>query len=302
MIVANNVFSGWKKTYASAANLRYESGGGLKITGNKFNSGGQPGNSSAGVAAYCIDLMVADGCTTSSLVITGNSISGWATNTANIRIGQAGTTGYYNNMVIVGNEIVVGTKAILFGGASSAAGYIANLECSGNVFGYFSAAGISLYNCREVNIGRNEWRQCTSPFIHIGASPDTGSGVWGALVAKQSIGQHDAVDIIQDDRKFSNGIYATGSGVDYDYTRGMYITANGVWQTACVLTIPNGSGGIIELDVDGQNGNAAHNSGNNKGVAIRQTRAYDVNTAGAVTLTTVRSRLPLTTCWTNRKN
>lgn len=287
MIVANNVFSGWKKTYASAANLRYESGGGLKITGNKFNSGGQPGNISAGVAAYCIDLMVADGCTTSSLVITGNSISGWASNTANIRIGQAGTTGKYVNTVIVGNEITVGVRGLIYGASSAAADYIANMECSGNIFAYMSAAGITLSNCREVDLGRNEWRQCSSPFIHLGASPDTGSGVLGVRVAPQSIGQHDAVDIIQDDRKFSNGIYATGSGVDYDYTRGMYITANGVWQTACVLTIPNGSGGIIELDVDGQNGNAAHNSGNNKGVAIRQTRAYDVNTSGVVTLTTV---------------
>lgn len=287
MIVANNVFSGWKKTYASAANLRYESGGGLKITGNKFNSGGQPGNVSAGVAAYCIDLMVADGCTTSSLVITGNSISGWATNTANIRIGQLGTTGKYINTVLVGNEITVGVRGLIYGGASAAADYISNLECSGNIFSYFSAAGITLFNCREVDLGRNEWRLCTSPFIHLGASPDTGSGTMGVRVAPQSIGQHDGVDIIQDDRKFSNGIYVTGSGVEYDYTRGMYITTNAVWQTACVLTIPNGSGGIIELDVDGQNGNAAHNSPNNKGIAIRQSRAYDVNTSGVVSLTTV---------------
>lgn len=287
MIVANNVFSGWKKTYASAANLRYESGGGLKILGNKFNSGGQPGNLSAGVAAYCIDLMVADGCVTSSLIITGNSVSGWATNTANIRIGQLGTTGKYINTVIVGNEITVGVKALIFGANSAASDYIANLECSGNIFAYMSSTGITLFNCREVHIGRNQWRLCSSPFISLGASPDTGSGTNAIFIDPQAIGQHDAVDIISDSRTFANGIYQTGYGVTYDYTRAVYITANTTWQTVGVLTIANGAAVVLELDVDGQNSNAAHNGPNNKGVAIRQVRSFDANTSGAITAATI---------------
>lgn len=97
----------------------------------------------------------------------------------------------------------------------------------------------------------------------------------------------DGIDVIQDNRSFGNTITALTGGIDYDYTRGIYVSSNGVWTTTYVLTVPNGAGGLIEFDIDGQNTNSGHNSANNKGVTIRQVRAFDVSSAGVVTLSTI---------------
>lgn len=77
--------------FEPTAHIRYESGGGLKMTGNKFIGG-----------TNHLDLAVADGVATSILLVSANSFENF-TNSA-IRLGQAGTTGTYSQVTITGNQ------------------------------------------------------------------------------------------------------------------------------------------------------------------------------------------------------
>jgi hypothetical protein len=73
------------------AAIRHESGGGLKVIGNKFLD-----------HKYAYDLQVADGVVTSVLIISGNSIENQRI--AGIRLGRLGTTGTYGKIDITGNQ------------------------------------------------------------------------------------------------------------------------------------------------------------------------------------------------------
>lgn len=287
--VANNIFSGWRYAHTAMAQLRWESGGGIKILGNKFNSGGQPGNASAGISSRCIDLMLADGVDTSSVIVTGNSISGWTSgNTDLIRIGQQGPV--YNSAIsginITGNELTLADVGIRVEGGVATSQRIFHGIVGPNTFNNIRSKGIYLKNCDGLHIATQKWGQnCTGTLIDISDTND--SAVRALRVDKQAHGSLDAIDLIRDNRSFGNSQISLSNGVEYDYTRGVYISSNGVWQTQFVLTVPNGSASTFELDVDGQNTNSGHNSYANKGVAIKQIRAYDVDTSGNVTLTSV---------------
>jgi hypothetical protein len=78
---------------ASAAAIRIESSGGIRMVDTKVSH-----------HAYAIDLQVADGVTTSVLVVNGNSME--SQTTAAVRLGRLGTTGVYGGIVITGNEFL----------------------------------------------------------------------------------------------------------------------------------------------------------------------------------------------------
>jgi hypothetical protein len=86
--------------------IRHESGGGLKIIGNKFLD-----------SMYAYDLQVADGVATSVLIISGNSIENQTT--AGIRLGRLGATGTYGKVAITGNQFSSVTSIILDNGVYS---------------------------------------------------------------------------------------------------------------------------------------------------------------------------------------
>lgn len=77
---------------SAGSGIRIESGGGMKIVGNKITKG-----------AWSVDLQVADGATTSVLLINDNSFE--IPGSGNIRLARSGTTGVYAKIVISGNQL-----------------------------------------------------------------------------------------------------------------------------------------------------------------------------------------------------
>jgi len=295
-LFSNTTFSGWNRTYVAAAGIRYESGGGSKVTGCYLVGHTMPGNASAGHMLHGIDVAVADGITTGSLSVTGTTIAA-CTEGACIRIGQkgAGNTGQFTNVTVIGCEFGVSEYVLLYGAATSAArDKIRNLEFSGNTITNITGSGgaIQIYNCAGAHIGRNNWGGgVTAPLITLAASPDgaggsAGEGTRGVLVDPQALGYEFATaDIISDLRRPDNDQYAMSSGVVYDYLRNAYCTANGAWVSLFKLTVQSSSfwavGGLIELDIDGYNGPTK------QAVCIRQKRAYSNDASRVVTLQTV---------------
>lgn len=82
-----------------AANLRWESGGGLKVTNTKFN-----GSSSTG-AAIGVDISIADGAGTVDILVSNCSIEN--NTTCGVQVTQAGPTnsGNLSHVMIHGNQI-----------------------------------------------------------------------------------------------------------------------------------------------------------------------------------------------------
>jgi len=89
---------------SGSAGIRLEAHGGMRITANKFLQ-----------SDYGIDISVADGASTSACPITGNSIEGQAVNAIRLARKAGGTTGWWANVPIVGNEILTTGTAISIG-------------------------------------------------------------------------------------------------------------------------------------------------------------------------------------------
>lgn len=285
--VIGNVFSGWKYGRAAVSQFRWESGGGIKLIGNKFNSGGQPGNLSAGVSARCIELLIADGKTTGSVVVTGNSISGWASNTGNVYIGQLGPTknGAITSINITGNEFAVSAQGITIEGNSTYDDKIKGINISDNIFSFISGSSIKARYVRRLKIGVNTHNSAGSPLIDI---PDLVSNCVEMSIAPQRYGgEVTSKDIIRDNRSIGNTVYSLAGGVEYDYTHGLSISTNGVWTQVFKIEVPNQAAGTFVLDIAGRSTDTPNTSANRKGVTIKQQRAYDVNASGTVTITTI---------------
>ena len=157
MIIANNVLSTWHSTGTAVAQLRWESGGGLKCLGNKFNSGGQVGNASSGMAQYAVQILIADGISTGSLIFTGNSVSGKTTNISNFYVGLLGplNTGKLTNLHVVGNEIPVGNQGITIEGVASPSDSFRAFNISENMFSNITTSSIKIRYVKQCRIGRN---------------------------------------------------------------------------------------------------------------------------------------------------
>jgi hypothetical protein len=91
-----NTWFGFNGTYSSsvAAHIRYESGGGMKLTNSKFN--GAPGTTS-----HCIDVNFGTGTDSGVLIFGNNSFENY--NGTGVRVALSGS-GAISNIVIHGNE------------------------------------------------------------------------------------------------------------------------------------------------------------------------------------------------------
>ena len=286
MVIANNVLSGWKKSYSSVAQLRWESGGGLKVLGNKFNSGGQPGNGAAGVAAYAIQILVADGITTGSFVITGNSISGWASNTCNVYVGLKGPsmTGRITNILIVGNEIPVGAQGITLEGGAAHDDAIRGVSIANNLFAGITGSAIKVRYVRQCQIGENSHQNVGSPIIDI---PDLTANCIAMRIGRQNFGEVASKVVVRDNRSIGNTTYALSGGVEYDYTHGLNISTVSTWTQVFKIEITNSISVKVQLDIDARSADSGNTAPNRKGLSIRQQRSFDVTSAGAVTASTI---------------
>lgn len=287
MIIANNVLSTWHSTGTSVAQLRWESGGGLKCIGNKFNSGVQVGNSSSGMAQHAIQLLVADGVTTGSLIFTGNSISGKTTNICNFYVGLLGPskTGRITNLHIVGNEIAVGNRGIFIEGDSAHDDALRGINIAENMFSTLTLSSIKLRYVRQCRIGRNFHNSSVGgTLIDI---PDLTSNIIGLSIDKQHVGEVTSKDVVRDNRSIGNLVSCFGGGVEYDYTHGVAISAVSTWVQVFKIEVTNSLAGKLRLDIDARSTDTGNTSPNRKGVTIRQERSFDVSSAGVVTVATI---------------
>jgi hypothetical protein len=139
---------------SGSAGIRYESGGGLRVIGNKFNWRG----SSTNYHDHCIDLAIADGANTGELYLVGNGFS--CAKVAAVRVRQGGTTGIFSRIVITGNDISpFNTSRRSVQIDPGTAGKIQNVTITGNTMKNESASvyAISLTNVAQVSVAGNTY-------------------------------------------------------------------------------------------------------------------------------------------------
>jgi hypothetical protein len=145
-IISGNTFDEGVAT-ADAA-IRIESGGGSKIIGNKIFR-----------HKHAIDLQVADGVSTSILLVEGNSMEGQSE--GYIRLGKSGTTGSYYSTIIDGNQFALISAAdkkgidIEDGGVTQVT--ISDNIISGDASGT-TATAISATSASQINIHGNTFQ------------------------------------------------------------------------------------------------------------------------------------------------
>jgi hypothetical protein len=288
-----------------AAAIRWEGGGGFRMTGCKLNGRGQPGSPGTGGSAgsFAIGLDVYFTVTSIDLNVQGNSIAN--TRVACIRVTTNGTgsiaTGIISNNLF--DSVISGVGIAV--GSSGSTDLVRGMSIVDNTFQWFTGAtvGVLVYCSRGVHIGENLWTlgAPTVALIQLAPStmptglpvtPDTGQQTLGASVDRQIVTTLDALDIVQDQRTFGSSTNLFDGAVEYDYTKQVAISATATPVTLFYIELDTASGSkgeavLVDFELVGQNSNAGHSSANNKGVAIRQTRAIETTNTGTVTVTTV---------------
>lgn len=260
---------GFVSARANGTAVRWESGGGLRFVNNKINASEQPTNTSAGKFQYGLYLSVADGGSTSVLTVAGNSIENCTAQ--NVRVDQAGTTGYFSKVVITGNEIAIGATGVWLQGTSG--GYISDAIIDGNVFTDLSTS-VYTKNVAGVSIGTNHHVRVTSNTVF-----NFDSGTSNVLVTKQNfIG--DTYTLVLDNN-VGNATHVGFSQARAEYDREIpATTSNSVYTALYNLQLPQNSAGILDLTLAGY----VASLGN---FVIQAKRAYQYGTSGNATLTTI---------------
>jgi len=287
-----------RKTTATAA-VRWESGGGIRWTGNKIVAGTGPGASGIGMFEYGLDLMVADTVSTVEFMVAGGAIS--TCTQACIRIGtqnSGGTAGGFNSFTVSGIVFqgAAGTgKGIVVGSSTSATvNNIQQVVIIGNTFKGVTSGGIVAYNMRGLMVGPNLWNgeAYTGPLITLAGSSSAGSDN-GVSTQQVDIYRQTVINsvsqpsytVIKDNRVIGT-IGSQDGFVEYRYKRNMYTNTSG-WKTMFTIEPPNsGGGGMIEVNVTGADSIAG---GGSPFFARRIRRGFIKagTTGGAITVTTL---------------
>lgn len=261
-------------TRTPPAMIRWESGGGVRFTANKINSGPgpAPGGGIRGRALVGLDMMVGDGVTTMDLMATGNSFENCSD--ALIRIGQEGTTGQFGAITIVGNEFHNSNQAIEIGGPTE--DKIHTVTIDGNAFFYLGVPLVAA-NVLSLVVGdSNAYRDVTGPILALG------TGVHQYQLSAPNTAT-DYLDLIRNE---SAGVLNANNWVgrcDYTFTREIPFGVNSTstYTTLYWFDVPQYSSGSIELTFTGQITNIG-------AVFARRTRYYVTGAPGAaVSMATV---------------
>lgn len=256
--VANSVFAQNYKFWACGSAFRWESGGGIRLIGNKFLGGVAVGNSSSGGGSagghfgYCIDIMAKDGVNTGDLTCTGNSISNF--NLAGIRIGIQGTTGSFINAAIGDNLINVGyasAKAMILGAAAPGLkNQVRCLHVADNVIDNMPGGGLFAFNMKGLTVGVNTWINMPDalPVVSLGEAPDDGTGLENVSVARQNV-VDSAGDLIVDKRRLNNSLGLSGVIEGHEFGQNLYSNSSVTWTTLGYFDLPVVNGGAAELEV-----------------------------------------------------
>jgi hypothetical protein len=140
-------------SWTTQAQIRQESGGGLKLSDNKFLGA---------TAVRGLDVAVADGVNTSIVLLSNNSFENHTTSA--IRVTQAGPsfTGSFFNVVLSGNQFSVrgtgpGVDVVGLGSNSS---FVRRVVLTGNEMDGVKANGnalVSIKNARLVSLAANQF-------------------------------------------------------------------------------------------------------------------------------------------------
>ena|GEM_PF-4450992 len=225
--LSNCVFDSSQAASYSLAALRIESGGGLKITANKFLH-----------HVRAIDLQVSDGVDTSVLTVTGNSLENFSAD--GIRLGRIGSTSSYTDIVIGANQINA-ASAGSGNGIYIDAG-IGLLDITGNTFkGSGSSTAINVNASSDsVQIGENVHRY-HAVGIAIGVS------VYDLQIARQ---KYNTVTTYVNDGRFLNA--GNTDVLEHSYLRNLgSITSAATYTSFYKLTVPAYCGAQLEVWING---------------------------------------------------
>jgi hypothetical protein len=235
--IAFSVFAG--ATGATAACINHRASGGLKIIGNKLNTG-QYG--------YKMQLQGA----TSDLMIVGNSIE----NATAAAMGFFWTSGSFNNIVISGNQIALCPSGILMNDTHS---FFSVAALNGNTITGITQYGIVIDNASDVAVGGN---------TIIGSSGIAGLTL-GTSCSNPAIGVNKIrgfTTLIQNNSTagavtgFSRPLMAKTSGSDTGNT-----TAETVFATAYLPPLAMGLNGMLKMLLNW----TATNNANSKMMRVR---------------------------------
>lgn len=278
------------------AAVRFESGGGIRFTGNKIVAGTGPGvvGYAIGDFKYGIDAMLAPSATTVEFMISGGAIS--TCTEACIRFGQQelGTAGFGD--ITVTGVVLQGksNKGIIVGAISPVnANNIKSVNITGNTFKGTQAGGIIAYNMKALVIGPNCWShgdEYTAPLITLAGSStagtDDGTGTLGVDVQRQVIVNNNTTQNITlvHDKRTRSSAHSLDGKIEYNYKRGVYTNTTG-WKTMYTIEpSQEGSAGIVEATLTGNDFGVGYFAKKIRRGFRRPNTATGVNT---VTLTTL---------------
>ena len=155
MLIEGCNFSKYGDTTYGGTAVRWESGGGLRVVGNKINAGTQPGYTSTDFWENGIVAQMASG-STSVFVVSANSIEGFKVD--GVRVGgDSGAS--FGQIAISGNEFLESASNSLMvklDGTGMTA--LKGAVVMGNV-GYGSGGGVGLTSITDVSVMDNNFSQ-----------------------------------------------------------------------------------------------------------------------------------------------
>lgn len=253
-----------RQTHNAEAAIRWESGGGVRFTGNKIVAGTGPGAQNIGYFKYGVDLLATNGLASGEFMIVGGGISTCTEACIRIRqkIGSGGTPGF-TDMTVTGVVLQgqgAAAKGIIVGAQTPGQkNTIRSVVITGNTFKGTAAGGIVAYNMRGLVVGPNVWNDepYTAPLITLAGSTadgtDDGISTQQVDIHRQTVTstvQNINLTLVNDKRGIANQGSLDGF-VTYNYKRNVLIDSAG-WKTLYTIEPTAGGGGFIDVTYSGQ--------------------------------------------------
>lgn len=273
-IMSGNQFDADHVTFLPSAAVRYESGGGLKVVGNKFTN-----------HDIAIDLAVADGAATSILIVSANSFENQRVQA--IKLARAGTTGTFSRINVGCNQFSanlctgpmisvssgiseVNVSENIAWGISTTTFFYAtagdNIRVAGNSFSIGTVGVRADFGVADFYAAKNKFRSVTTPVYNDTANNWTnGSEVVHELVKNipsvtSTVTYTNCFDVYVADRAavqiellFNGRIESGITGVAVRMVRQFVKLTSGAAATVYTVGTDAANGGPIDVDFDTSN-------------------------------------------------
>lgn len=172
-VLEGNNFSKYGDPINGGTAVRWESGGGLRLIGNKVNAGTQPGYPTTGFwnNGFVTEIGATGAGSTSVHTVVGNSVEGFLFDGIKVAIAAAATS--FGKITIVGNELLSsGSKAtsvaIRLGMDTFIGGgfYVNNVTVIGNV-AYGGCVGLKATGVERLVITGNSFFDCSGSALNL---------------------------------------------------------------------------------------------------------------------------------------